>query len=218
MQLLRLWWRQTSLTDIQAGPAMAGRLRGSAFQFALRMSANRLDVTTGERRLMSGDELLAQPRHDDYTHGDGTFHARESAGAQHLLEGLEIEYGLDAEDRTIAALGSFFNSRRGNQSMEQYISMHELAFDEAVTDAGLQMNAVGRSWFLMQGSGLSDAQLNDFKLRIDGDLTRYQDLRNLLRKFSPEHLQQARQSTVPEMTKQFWAGDSQQADWDSSMW
>ena len=34
-QLLRLWWRITDLPEVAAGPAMAGRLRGSAFQLAV---------------------------------------------------------------------------------------------------------------------------------------------------------------------------------------
>ena len=61
MQLMRLWWRQTDIVEASVGPAMAGRLRGTAFQFALSLRADRLDQDTGVRRIMVGDELLAQP-------------------------------------------------------------------------------------------------------------------------------------------------------------
>ena len=61
LQLLRLWWRQTDLAETATGPAMAGRLRGSALQLAMAMRAQRLDHTTGTRREFVGDELLAQP-------------------------------------------------------------------------------------------------------------------------------------------------------------
>ena len=58
IQLLRLWWRQTDLAESSAGTAMAGRLRGPAFQLAMALSADRLDPATGARRRMTGDELL----------------------------------------------------------------------------------------------------------------------------------------------------------------
>ena len=75
-QLMSLWWRQTDMPETSVGPAMAGRLRSSAFQFAMALRADRLDVNTGTRREMIGDELLFQPAHDDWTNPiDGTFHA-----------------------------------------------------------------------------------------------------------------------------------------------
>ena len=77
-QLLALWYRQTSLGETQLGPAMAGRLRGTAFQFALALTAQRLDLDTGNRRQMIGDELLAQPGHADWTNpATGEVHAEE---------------------------------------------------------------------------------------------------------------------------------------------
>ena len=85
---------------------------------------------------------------------------------------LQRECGVDAENRTVATLGSYFGVRRGHNSMEPYISMSELASDEARTEGRLQMDNVGRSWFLLQGSGLQGSQINDHKLRIDGDLHR----------------------------------------------
>ena len=41
VQLLRLWWRLTDLPEESAGVAMAGRLRGTAFQFAISLSITR---------------------------------------------------------------------------------------------------------------------------------------------------------------------------------
>ena len=59
-QLLALWWRQTDLEERFLGPAMAGRLRGTAFQLAMAMRENRYDPIAQAFRVFEGDELLAQ--------------------------------------------------------------------------------------------------------------------------------------------------------------
>ena len=46
-QLLQLWWRQTELTEAQTGPTLAGRLRGSALQFALALRRENISVLRG---------------------------------------------------------------------------------------------------------------------------------------------------------------------------
>eukprot|EP00959_Pyramimonas_sp_CCMP1952_P132940 2779412-Pyramimonas_sp.AAC.1 len=56
------------LAEHAADPAMAERLRGPAFQIAMKMKRDRLDLTAGVRREMEGDELLAQPSHLEW-HG-----------------------------------------------------------------------------------------------------------------------------------------------------
>ena len=46
-QLLRLWQLQKDLAEEAIGPAICGRLTGVAFQFALSLSAERLDLNSG---------------------------------------------------------------------------------------------------------------------------------------------------------------------------
>ena len=60
-QLLSLWWRQTDFQEHQIGPAIAGRLRGSAFQVAMAISMERYDPASHTYRVFSGDELLSTP-------------------------------------------------------------------------------------------------------------------------------------------------------------
>ena len=62
-QLLRLWWLQTDVPEAQAGPAIVGRLRGPAFQYAMRLQQERLNTTTGQRQLFTAPELFAEPAH-----------------------------------------------------------------------------------------------------------------------------------------------------------
>ena len=118
---------------------------------------------------MSGDELLGQPRHDGYADPITglMISGPEPAGAQVLVAELQREYGVDQENRTIASLSAYFGLRRGNSSMDSYISMSEITYDEARTEAGLQMHDVGRTFFLLQGSGLDARTIQDYKLRID---------------------------------------------------
>ena len=72
IQLLRLWWRTTELIESQAGPAMTLRLKGSAFQVALRLSTTRIATgpihpatiaadgrNAGDRFVVDGDACLS---------------------------------------------------------------------------------------------------------------------------------------------------------------
>ena len=76
------------------------------------------------------------------------------------------------------------------------------------------MNDVGRSFFLLQCSDLDARSIQDYKLRTDGDLSRYQDLPDLMRRFVTTHDEQARQSTIPEMVRQFYG----EPPWSSDYW
>ena len=40
IQLLKLWWRQTDITEGAAGPTIAGRYKGTAFQVELKIQRN----------------------------------------------------------------------------------------------------------------------------------------------------------------------------------
>ena len=68
-QLLQLWLFQTDIPYRQCGAAIVGRLRGSAFQFAMRMQEDRLDMNAadGTRRIIKAPELFAELPHDAWT-------------------------------------------------------------------------------------------------------------------------------------------------------
>eukprot|EP00969_Alexandrium_andersonii_P339282 14997557-Alexandrium_andersonii.AAC.1 len=161
--LLKLWRRQTDLPEPAAGPAMAGRLRGAAFQVATTAWADRLDLATGTRRIMIGDGLRTQASHDAWTDIGGHVHPAEPAGASVLLSLLESELGANEEDAQIAALDAFFGHVRGqnHMSMPDYLSMRRLVYDEAEQTAGLSMNSEAKS------------AKSFMLLRISGDLNRF---------------------------------------------
>ena len=110
-QLLSLWWRQTDVQEHAAGAAIAGRLRGSAFQLALRISENRVDQITHQVRRMTGDELLAQPSFDTFTDAAGIVHQGQVSGAHVLMRELRREYGIADQDLTRISLDAFSTIR-----------------------------------------------------------------------------------------------------------
>ena len=156
LQLLRLWWRQTELTEAAAGPTMCGRLRGNAFQMALKIVEERLDLNIGATRPMTGDELLAQPSHDAWTNPTtGTVFDGAPAGATVLMNRLVQEYGMHVQDQNVAALEAFFTFERGSLTLSDYLTVWTLLFDDACVQTGLQVNNVGKSFMLLWKSGLS---------------------------------------------------------------
>ena len=56
--------------------------------------------------------------------------------------------------------------RRGQGSMGQYLSMHQMAFDDAVEQGGLALNNIGRTYFLLRGAKLRAANLRLQDARI----------------------------------------------------
>ena len=208
IQLLRLWWRQTDLPETSAGPAMAGRLRGTAFQLAMNLSADRLDINTGNRRRMTGDELLSQQAHDPWSHPTTqVLHPEEPAGATILMNALQTEYGVQDQDMSIAALDAFFGHQRGSFAMNDFLSMWKMTFEEANVMADLQMNDVAKSYLLLRSCGLSERAKDDVKMHIGFDLRRFDEMFLMLQRMTTRD-QAAAASSLPAMSKQFWAEDS----------
>ena len=87
--------------------------------------------------------------------------------------------------------------------MEDYLNMHDLTLSDTMQLTGLQLHDVGRSYFLLRGAQLSYQQHFDLRLRVNGDLTQYQELRRLMtRMFGDSDL--PRQSTTGNMATQYY--------------
>ena len=80
-----------------------------------------------------------------------------------------------------------------------FLSLQDLALTDAVTQCGLDMGPVGKTYFLLRGAQVTEPQLFDIRLRVDGDLPRYDDIRNLMSRMygDPE---EASQQTLRGMT------------------
>ena len=212
IQLLRLWWRQTELPEHAAGPAMAGRLRGAAFQLAMKMKMDRLDLAAGNRREMEGDELLARPSHPEWQDANGVQHQAEPAGASLLMDLLVREFEVQDQDMSIVALSSFFSLNRGHLPMNDFLTMFRLCFEEAQDRGGLQLNNVGKSFLLLQMAGLSERMRTDLRMQIHGDLNRFPKLIALMQRMA-NHEFQGTSSSIPSMVSQYWTDEA--AYWQS---
>ena len=192
---------------------MAGRLRGAAFQLALSLKAERLDVSTGTRRAMTGDELLSQPSHDTWTNPvDQTLHPEEPAGASVLMKALQAEYGVQDQDMSISSLDAFFSHTRGSLAMNDFLTMWKLTYEEANTLADLQMNNVAKSYLLLRSCGLPEKTKDDLKMHIGYDLRRFEELFLMMQRMSTRE-QTAAASSVPTMSKQFWTDEAWDNGW-----
>ena len=78
-----------------------------------------------------------------------------------------------------ATLDNFFRLSQGNSSFEDYVTNHELALADATEQCGLQMNSIGQSYFLLEGSNLTDKQRFDIRMRCDGKLADTAKIKNL---------------------------------------
>ena len=85
------------------------------------------------------------------------------------------------------------------------------------------MNDVGRSFFLLRSAGLTERQLFDLRLRVDGDLSRYNDITQLLARMFADG-SKTRTATVPSMASQYFQEPERSfsswepCDWDYDAW
>ena len=161
---------------------MAGRLKGAAFQIALNLrhecpqvAGDGTAITIGgivQLVVYIGDQALALPALDLTAQGGLTY----SCGGRLLLERLEQEYRVHAQERTTVALDTFFNFTRRNTTLQTFLTNWRLFYDEAEEYAGLNMNDVGKTYMLFRMIGLPDKLIDDIKLKVDGDLSRFSEI------------------------------------------
>ena len=108
---------------------------------------------------------------------------------------------------SIAALDAFFGHQRGTLAMNEFLSMWKMTFEEANTLADLQMNNVAKSYLLLRNCGLSEKAKDDVKMHIGYDLRRFDEMFIMLQRMTTRD-QAAAASSLPAMSKQFWAEDS----------
>ena len=139
MQKLRLWWRITDEDrEERIGPLIVSRLKSTPFTQAMSFSIRRQGVT------YRGDEAVSLPA----VEADPVNQIQaEHSGIRQFLDMMKNLYELHDQDRVGIVLDAYFECRRGNRELTAWIAQQEMAFDDAVEEGGLQMNAAGRSNF-----------------------------------------------------------------------
>ncbi len=126
-------------------------------------------VTTQNGTVLRGDAALTHKGElVDPTAGA----AATEGGLQTLLRELTRRYD------------AFLDLRRGRLPLLEYITEHEYTLDEANHLSGFELNAVGRSWFLLKHAGLDQARHDQLLLLIGQDLTRYEVLKQHLERIA----------------------------------
>ena len=176
---LRLWYRIASLDDELIGPTIAGRLYGRAHRVAMPLRVPRPDGTFD-----LGDAALVRLEVDEVRDpGSGILlQAHIPSGVQFLTSALRA--GQQDQDLATQSLERFFSLQRGRLSLQEYSVEYDARFDEASDRAGLQMNEVARFFLFFRGSGLSPKQIDDLKLQVQGDYTRFAEARALALRLS----------------------------------
>ena len=174
-------------------------------------------MATGVRQVFAAPELFAEPAHAEWTDPvTGVVHAAELGGVQFLVRSLMEHFGGNQQDISWQSLVAFFEHQRGTMSMEDYLSLQEMAFADAQELSRLELGPVGRSYFMLRGANLTERQDFDVRLRVNGDLTQYENLRELLQRMysDPQRLQS---STAPALAQQFFGRESVDGDsWNES--
>ena len=175
---LKLWYRCCEVPDEVIGPLIAGRLQGRAQRIALELKLIRPDGTYdhGDAALvrLSVDEVL------DPSDGVTVLQAHIPSGVQALCNALRDAFGDTDEAQTTKALEMFFEHKRPHgQKLQEFAAEWDLRYEEARSKAGLDMNAVAKSYLWLKQSGLSQKHQDDLRLQVHGDLSRFNEIRGL---------------------------------------
>ena len=178
---LRLWYRIANLPDETIGPTIAGRLYGRAHRVAMSLRIPRPDGGHD-----TGDAALVRLEVDEVRDPNTgmVIQAHVPSGVQHLTAALRMAFGQQDQDLATQSLEKFFGLARGRLSLQEYSVEFDARFDEASDRAGLQMNEVARFFLFFKHSGLSSKQVDDIKLQVAGDFTRFAEARALALRLS----------------------------------
>ena len=185
MEKLQLWYKTTNLEDEIVGPMVAGRLHGRAAKVAMALRVPRPDggVDVGPDALsrLSVDEVVDP--------AGNVIQQHIASGVQFLLNSLRQAFGQQDQDLATASLDRFFSLTRSNQKMtlSEYAVEFDARYDEAHERAGLQLNDVGKFYLWFKHSALPHKTIDDIKMQIAGDYTRYQEARSLALRLSTNH-------------------------------
>ena len=182
LQKLKLWYRIYDGPDEAVGPLVAGRLQGQAQKLALNLRLIRPDgnFDVGDNALvrLSVDQVI------DPMDGVTILQHAIPSGVQALAHQLREAFGMSDQEHTTSALNAFFEFRRGKLSLQEYASEWDLRYDEAQTRAGLDINPVAKTYLWFRNSGLPNKFIEDVKLQIQGDMSRFAEAKRLALRLS----------------------------------
>ena len=110
--------------------------------------------------------------------------SRSSQAVSLFTRWLTEQYGIHDQDNVSLLLDRFFDFRRGNRDLDACVREFELVYDEANDVSGLEINDIGRTHLLLKYSEMPQKKIDDIKLKVDGDLRRYNDIKAITRRIA----------------------------------
>ena len=208
---LRLWYRVFDGMDEVVGPLVAGRLTGRAQKLAINL---RLPRPNGGFDV--GDEALVRLSVDEVRDpNDPTVILQHHipSGVQALCNALRDAFGQSDQDMVSRSLESFFEFKRGKLSLQEYAVEWDLRYDEAETRSNLQLNDVAKFYLFFKQSNLPAKFIEDIKLQIHGDLSRFMEARTLALRLS-----QRGQEDSDNIFYEEQSADGEQQSWQDDEW
>jgi len=127
--------------------------------------------------------------------------AQPGAGMQ-LLRKLRENYGAENQESEWMTLASFFKHRR-SADLLTYLTTWELLYDQAVSEAKLHISDVGKSYLVLEHSGLTPSKVDDIRLHLDGDMSQFKKLLALLYRMAKQD--GAAESATPNLMRTYHA-------------
>eukprot|EP00913_Durusdinium_trenchii_P006988 g6572.t1 len=103
---------------------------------------------------------------------------------QMLAMQLRAAFGQSDQELTTSALEAFFEHRRGKLTLQEYASEWDLRYEEAQVRAGLEINDIAKTYLFFRNSGLLNKFIEDVKLQIQGDMSRFAEAKRLVLRWS----------------------------------
>ena len=127
------------------------------------------------------------------------------------MQALNAEYGVHSQDQQIVALDAFFGHHRGSLSISDYLTMWRLTYEEAQDQSGLQINNVGKTYLLLKKSGFTEKQKHEFRLQVQGDMSRFEELTAVINRFARSD-EGGAGTSIPSMAKQYYGDEDDPYD------
>ena len=207
---LQLWWKQADVDVPHAAVLIAGRLKAGAGKLALKLKLERPRAHQPPTHDTGADALVRERIEEVRDPQTGIItQSRIPSGIERLIATLVERYGLDDQDTVTVALDHFFKFRREGLPLQEFVNEFVTRYDEAESKAGLQINNVGLCHLMLDYSNISDKSKDDLKLRVDGDISQYEQIKTLM----------LRMAKAPEREKLAYHADGWTAeDWQEADW
>lgn len=174
---LGMWYRLYDGADETVGPLIAGRLVGRAQTIALqlRLPDPHGNVDVGDAALVR----LAVDEVRDPMNPNIILQQHIPSGVSALCRALRDAFGEADQLQVTKSLEEFFDCRRGRLSLQEFSVEWSMKLDQAILHAGLQLNAVARTFLFFRAAQLPQKHVDDIMMQLQGDMNRFDEARAL---------------------------------------